>query len=320
MISFAKIDEIDEIMDFIDKEWRKGHILARNKSFFEWMYVKGNIVNFVISRNDGVIDGILGFVPYDNENSQIALAVWKALKSANGIIGMSMLSFVEKELHPNIIATPGVNPITTTVIYRYIKYEVGKMHHYYRLANRSDFYIPTINDDIPMKQALETLTTVKRIGSYEEYENAGIILANNAIKKDAWYIKRRYFEHPVFDYFHYLIESESKLDVVLREQNIEGHKCIRVVDLLGDYNLLVDFTAELDKIMLSGNYEYVDCYVSGIDEKIWNDAGWVDVDKTKNVIPNYFAPFERTNIDLYYSCKPHGLIILRGDGDQDRPN
>ena len=134
MISFAKKDDIDEIMEFIDREWRKGHILARNKSFFEWMYSNGDTVNFVISRNEGVIDGILGFIPYDEDNSQIALTVWKALKSSNGMIGMSMLAYIEKELKPSLIASPGVNPSTTTAIYKYFKHEVNKMDHYYRLS------------------------------------------------------------------------------------------------------------------------------------------------------------------------------------------
>ncbi|SDW87348.1 hypothetical protein SAMN05216391_12120 [Lachnospiraceae bacterium KHCPX20] len=36
--------------------------------------------------------------------------------------------------------------------------------------------------------------------------------------------------------------------------------------------------------------------------------------------PHYFAPFVRENIDLYFISKPKRVVILRGDGDQDRPN
>ncbi len=322
MISFARIEEIDEIMPFIDNEWRKGHILARDRLFFEWMYVKDDTVNFVISRNDDwIIDGVLGYVPYDEKNTQIALTVWKALKSANGMIGMSMLSFVEKELKPVIIASPGVNPSTTTAIYRYFKHEVRKMDHYYRLAERSDYFIPTINENKGLKKPMHSTAKMKRITSFEEYEAERIIFADNAIRKDSWYIRRRYFEHPIFEYIHYIIaDNNKKLDVIIREQEVDGHKCIRVVDLLGDYRLLIDFTFELDRILVAGKYEYIDCYAYSIEKNIWDNAGWLNVEETKNVIPNYFAPFERRNIDLYCSCKPKGIVVLRGDGDQDRPN
>lgn len=93
-----------------------------------------------------------------------------------------------------------------------------------------------------------------------------------------------------------------------------------MVDLLGHYDLLPSFTTTLDAILKKKHYEYADCYVCGVINEIFDNAGWEDVDKADVIIPNYFAPFERKNIDIYYSCKPHGMVILHGDGDQDRPN
>ena len=106
----------------------------------------------------------------------------------------------------------------------------------------------------------------------------------------------------------------------MREQEVDGHKCIRIVDLLGDYFRLLEFTNQLDSLMVEKEYEYADCYVSAIDKELWVKAGWCDNDDTEDIIPNYFAPFVRENIDLYFSSKPKGVVILRGDGDQDRPN
>ncbi len=320
MISFAQKDDIDEIMVFIDKEWRKGHILAKNKTFFEWMYSKEDRVDFVISKNGGVIDGILGFVPYDKSNAQISLTIWKALKSANGMIGISMLAFIENELKPRLIASPGVNPATTTAIYRYFKYEVNKMQHYYRLAKTNEFYIATIKERKIPSYFSERKAIVRRLNTFRDFEKEGISYLDNSIKKDLWYVRRRYFEHPVYKYFHFLIEGDSKLDVIMREQDVNGHKCIRVVDMLGDYKQLPLFTPALDELMTEKNYEYVDCYASSLAPELWSSAGWLNIENTEDIIPNYFAPFERKNIDLYYSCKPHEIVIMRGDGDQDRPN
>ena len=37
-ISIAKIDDTDEIMKFIDNEWKQGHILGNNKDYFLYEY------------------------------------------------------------------------------------------------------------------------------------------------------------------------------------------------------------------------------------------------------------------------------------------
>ena len=38
-------------------------------------------------------------------------------------------------------------------------------------------------------------------------------------------------------------------------------------------------------------------------------------------IPNYFEPFERINVDIYFAASvSKGLVLFRGDGDQDRPS
>lgn len=323
MIRFADITEIDELQAFIDREWRKGHILARDRAFFEWMYLQDGRVNFAISKNDGGIDGILGFVPYDEEATQMALTVWKALKSENGLVGMSLLAFIEKELRPSLLATPGINPDTTAAIYKYFKHEVGKMKHYYRLAKKAEYHIADHVGDVQVKGVRQREdVTVSRIDSFEDFAAGGIRFPGNAIQKDAWYIRRRYFEHPVFTYIHYLIKSENgdALDVVLREQETDGHKCIRIVDLLGAHELLASMTPELDALMIREDYEYADCYAGGVDDAVFGEAGWADVDASDIIIPNHFAPFERKNVDLYYSCKPRGIAVFRGDGDQDRPN
>jgi len=322
MIAFAQYNDIDEIMHFIDKEWRKGHILARDRAFFEYMYVPGKKeVNFVVSKNGSRIDGILGYIPYDKDRTQVALTVWKALKSANGMIGMSMLHFIEKVLEPRIIASTGIDPLTTTAIYRYFKHEVGKMDHFYRLAGQGNYKIASIRQGT-IKDCPPSNASIRHIDSIEQYRDAGIGLTVNAIQKDEWYVNWRYFDHPIFKYQFFLVEQEGSgpLVVVAREQEAEQSKCLRIVDLLGNYDLIQGFTSKVDDILYENDCEYIDCYVAGIKKSMFTDCGWSDIEETEDIIPNYFAPFERENVDLYYSCKPGGIVMLRGDGDQDRPN
>ena len=41
---------------------------------------------------------------------------------------------------------------------------------------------------------------------------------------------------------------------------------------------------------------------------------------TKNIIPNYFSPFIRENIDIYIRYNDDSTRFFKADGDQDRPN
>lgn len=323
MIRFAAIQEIDELMDFIDREWRKNHILAREKEFFEYMYVIDGKVNFAVSRENKTnkINGILGFIPYDKDYQQISLTVWKALSSADGMIGLALLNYIIQELQPVTIASLGINPKTTIPLYRYLKFEVGKMKHFYRISNCKSFLIADIKDIHIRQAAPNDNSNIYEITTFEEFEKLKIRFEKYALKKESWYIKRRYFEHPKYQYRFFFVEKhEEQLFIILREQSMGIAKCIRVVDLIGNYSLLKNAAYFIDFDMQSHGYEYIDCYITGVDKEIFLDAGWCDVEDTKDIIPNYFDPFERTNIDLFYSSKPDGVVILRGDSDQDRPN
>lgn len=324
MIKFAEIEDIDDIMKFIDREWKKHHILARDRSLFEYLYVLDGRVNFAISRESKSqnINGIIGFIPFDKARRQISLSIWKALNSEDGMIGMSMLIFIIEELEPTIIANPGINP-KTIPLYRYLEYEeTGKMKHFYRLTPKESYLIAVVEHAEIKKVQPKSNVKVREINSFEMYMDASILFEEGAIKKEPWYIKRRYFEHPVYEYRFFLLEKEKEnsLLVIAREQEVGEAKCLRIVDLIGNYGLLAGLTDYMDVLLKNEDYEYIDCYVAGIEKEIFTEAGWQDTEDTNDIIPNYFAPFERVNIDLYYSSKKAGTVILRGDGDQDRPN
>ena len=93
-----------------------------------------------------------------------------------------------------------------------------------------------------------------------------------------------------------------------------------MVDYIGDYSKIPMITDSIDRLLSDTGSEYVDCYYTGIDEKLFESAGWKDVDESGNCIPEYFAPFEQRNIKIGYSSMNPGVILFKGDGDMDRPN
>ena len=60
-----------------------------------------------------------------------------------------------------------------------------------------------------------------------------------------------------------------------------------------------------------------------MDKKILKKAGFKQNKFTKNIIiPNYFEPFVKENINICTAVWPKKtqLLIFKGDGDQDRPS
>ena len=134
-------------------------------------------------------------------------------------------------------------------------------------------------------------------------------------------MQRRYFQHPIFHYLKYGVESEGKkLMIVLRVQAYNGSNALRVIDCIGDMELLQYFTQTLDNMMDILECEYADIYEIGIDDSVLINAGWTMTSMSENIIPDYFGPFERKNVDIYYMSEIPNVILFKGDGDMDRPN
>ena len=77
-------NDIDAVIDFIDKYWSLNHILVKDRVLLDWQYKnEDDSYNFVIARFKNEIIGILGFIPsnrYDKElvlKKLIWLAIWK---------------------------------------------------------------------------------------------------------------------------------------------------------------------------------------------------------------------------------------------------
>lgn len=320
MIRFANINDVPSIMNFIDTYWKKDHILAKDISVFNNLYVVDEKVNMVLSIEDEAINGILGFVSYDKSNKQLSLALWKSLKSKDGMVGLRMYDYLINELKPNNIAIPGINMDTTKQIYNFLGFTCGKMNHFYRLRDMSNYEIAYINE-ASIRKAHGGDISFTKINSIEEYKKINIYFNENSFNKGVDYINNKYFNNPKYKYFLYLVEDNcKKLIIVLRKQECNGSACLRLIDMFGDYSLLECTTNMLDELLMKENCEYVDCYCCGVEKALFINAGFEDIEDSDNIIPEYFYPFERRNIDIFYAAKNDKQIMFKGDGDMDRPN
>ena len=141
--------------------------------------------------------------------------------------------------------------------------------------------------------------------------------------KDFQYIKHRYFDYPIYRYNVYGIKCEGKLvsAFITRNETVNGRIVVRIFDYIGDYKYIINMAHYIRNILFIDNVEYCDIYFYGVDEQLFVDAGFIEVeDDDVNIIPNYFHPFEKSNIDIWCDSQYKNTVFFKADGDQDRPN
>ncbi len=321
----AVYEDIPRIMKFIDQYWKKGHILANDRNFFEWMYVDNEQVNFYIAIDENSkIYGIEGFILYNHSSTPDASGtIWKTIKSSNPILGLELEQFMVSDLQIRYGCSAGISE-KARKIHKLNGCKVEKMVHFYRLNDLSAYkiakikekYIPNIVDTGYRLEKVINFDEIKQILPFE-------FLKKQILYKDYEYLNKRYFLHPIYHYDIWKIvgkEHIAKSILVTRAEKYNDKQICKIIDFYGDIDDLSRITGAIDNLLRVNQYEYIDIYSFGVSKGIYQKAGFVECADDTNIIPNYFNPFEQRNIDLYL-VDPiiEGFRAFRGDGDQDRP-
>lgn len=329
-IRFAKYEEIEEIMQFLDTYWKKGHILATNRQFFEYEMVVDGRVNFIIAKDraTGNIHGLDGFMCASKNVEKLDIwgSMWKVIPGAMGMLGMEIDRRLKEYTKCRNCLVIGGNPNTTiALIKKMLKYEnIGKMQHFYCLSNRKKYHIAKVEHYEKFVENKGDIVDVVRIKDIHELEELYVISSNDNVVpyKDLWYINHRYFEHPIYEYQVYgLLNDDNKAEAlfVCREQEYDGCKALRIIDYIGKQELF----SGISNFLKTGleKYEYIDMYCYGFDVSLILQAGMIELrEDDTNIIPNYFAPYVAENIDIWVGSPKENTVFFKADGDQDRPN
>lgn len=342
-IRLAKADETGEIMFFLDKHWKKGHILSKNKELFNYEFLdKDNTTLHIIiakSRDYNKICGLCGFLPCsytdDSLKRDIWGSIWKVVEGEGNLafLGIELIKRL-KLLYPHRYNIGiGINRDTTAVIRKVVfKEQIAKMKHYYMLNSAlldkgvNNFKIAVIHRIPERKHTGVTSAPViiKRIYNIEETASAFVPDSNIVPYKDIRYINKRFFLHPIRNYLVYRIGlSENNIEaiIILREDEALGSKVLRIVDYIGKQSLFAGLEDFFYGLIRAFNYEYIDFYTYGFDESYIFTAGFSErTEDDTNTIPNYFSPFVAENIDIYVRSPYENTLFMKADGDQDRPN
>lgn len=327
-IRFATLNDADGIMNFIREHWRSNHLLALNKSFFLYEYQDGEQLNFAlaIDQETNQIVGLCGFIKNSKklEGSDVWGSLWKVIKTENPMLGIQILEFIPEQTACRSFSSLGIAK-KTLPIYDFLRFKTNKLHHYYRLNDQvHEYQVAVVADRQILPISEETQFALNRLETVSEINPIIFEQKERYPYKDRWYIQKRYFEHPVYQY--QLLGFGSGTDsavVVLRMVQHQNVKILRIVDFLGNHNTLANIGLALDQLMKSEHCEYMDFFNFGIPPEMMQRAGFKLRDENdQNVIPNYFEPFVQTNAELYFFNDRNSeyFSIFKADGDQDRPN
>lgn len=328
LIEQANINDTDKIMDFMDKVWKKNHILSQHKELFLHEFQEEEKLNFIVARDNDKIVGIFGFIKYNSSQlPDIAGSLWKVdPRVKTPLLGLKMRDYFTKNIPHRFYAAPGAG-LQTRDIYKVIKMNWGKMDQFYITNDTIRTFHIAKN---PKKGAISHKNTpnveIKKLKHIDEIATFDFSQGDIVPQKDITYIKKRFIDFPIYDYdIYYVTDAKRIINIfVCRDIAVKRSHIYRVVDFLGPLDYIADIASFLYQYILKQNYEYVDFVSYGFDKELLLESGFhlVDFASDSVIIPNYFEPFLQKNVPIYcvWNHTQMHFRQCKADGDQDRPN
>lgn len=336
-IRFCKIEEGDQLIEFLKNYWKEDHIFVLCRRLFDWQHLdkKNNRYNYVVARHKktGEFHSVLGFVPTSQFDDEIEkMEIWPCIwKSRDDIqvkgLGVALYYYLKNTLPVETIAILGISEIALS-IYKHWNFTTGKVKQFYMLnENMKEYHL--LKKYKMNERQLSTILPDKTLEPCTKAELEaldGNILETMNKYKSLKYYKNRFFEHPLYEYKAYKIVhgTEIRMVMITRENTVEMSKCLRIVDFIGDISELYGCDKQIQQLLEENDYEYIDFICTGVDKGKLLEAGFRDRDDSDIIIPNYFEPFLLKNISLDYAFKTvvddAESVFVKADADQDRPN
>ena len=337
LIRLAKLSDTSAIMQFLHDHYRKNHFLSKNEQLFRYEFQDDDRLNFGIALDQEELLGVFGFIKYNySAVPDIAGSLWQVIHSERyPMLGIKLRNFVIKNVPHLFFAAPGAN-LSTRPIYQSIGMNWNAMQHYYLLnPEKSQFELCDVADGIQAEQQRHLFSNLVDMNVRLSKIDSIDALADfpfsdyGAIRpfKDLEYIKKRFFDYPIYHYDVYVLHvgKELKNIVVCRQVNKQGQSAYRVVDFYGEETFMPQIISELVAVVIEQGNEYLDFISFGFDKQKMIQSGFslLDYDNESVIVPHYFEPYVKQNIPVFcVSDRLSGGIFRQcmADGDQDRPN
>ena len=160
-LSISVCDEknIDLVMDFIGKEWAKGHILSKDLDLMNWQHgTNTNTYNWILGLNGRSVSGVLGFIPISKFDSSVVnndfvwLALWKVREDAHTRgLGLRLLREVISVMPVSGFGVIGINPDHLS-LYKSLGFTVGQLKQFYMVNSdiKQSLISNPLNEPVPL--------------------------------------------------------------------------------------------------------------------------------------------------------------------------
>ena len=322
------------IMEFYKNNWRPNHILANNLHFLLYEHGTRDGLNFLYATKKNEpekIQAITGFIIYTPESPDLANISAVMSKTIDNceipMIGLETNRRVSHYRNPRTYCGLNTNPNTMAYLSRELGRNVSVMQHF-ALANPKippeRTHLASIPITVSLRNLLHTkfkttlINTAKELSNYEKLFK----VRSKFPYKNYRYFFKRYLNHPLYKYNIYAISNGVKpvSIVVTRTVYHRNSSALRVIDYIGEIELLGLSIKSLGPILLDNRHEYLDILTVGIEEKILTSEGFVEARLAGLKVPTYFEPFDETPKQIWCERSKADMILFKGDADGDRPN
>jgi hypothetical protein len=230
-------------------------------------------------------------------------------------------------LKPLFVGSIGLNNRLINY-HEFLGFKVFKMDHHFILSEKiNNFKICKV----------EKINVVKKKININQYSVSNLnqnsidnipknIFQFQSPLKSIIYIKKRYIENPFFNYLIYKVEKKKNICsiLVIRKICYKGSTVLKLIDYFGSDKYIPISSYYCQQLININKAEYIDFYSYGVAKTFFKKSLFVNRFDCKNIIiPEYFEPFLKKNIDLicaYKNKMKNKVRLFKGDGDQDRPS
>jgi GNAT superfamily N-acetyltransferase len=337
-----------ELQAFLGREWRAGHVLARDEELLRWQHPRdAEELSFVGAIEADELVGVLGIIPIElcvrgARTPGAWLTTWIVVPAARRRrVGLRLLRFVLDRY--DFVGTIGGNATTTTILQALRFHTRPAIPRWVRpldedalerLAGRHVAAAPAaadpgggaVSDWSADLAAAWDRTWVERLAPHVV-----------GTWRDAAYLEWRYLSHPRFDYaVRVALDDDGSPAALLvhRVEEVRGLDAtvVRVVEAVGEEAALRRLADDLVSRGTELGFALADFYCTSTRyAAALEAAGFVAESTLAEQLPSRFQPLEPTPRPLSASLRlaswpgPGDLFagddvyFTRSDCDQDRP-
>ena len=327
-IALCPTSDAPHLMRFIDKHWRKDHVLARNLSVLDWYYGNKDYYNFLVAREGSEYLAILGFLDSTRFGSkqggvdEIWLALWKSRDDVHvPALGLRLLMALKQHYPDRPIRVLGLSEVAEK-IYRKMNYTVSALQQFF-------LHNPEISEKKLLAGTPPDASDTVYAGEVSLVHDGAALIRDAPMVHDTRgrppdYFKDRYLKSPFRHYSMFRIENQGDIGYAIgRIDTALGATALRVVDFWGDPELFAAAAGWFQAYIIAAGHEYADFYVFGASTECFQKSALINLSDCDPsvIVPNYFSPFLRQNVTLK-CAQESGAIgpVYKADGDQERPS